>query len=708
MSIIEKIDKAKQIIKDSYNKNSGNVFISFSGGKDSTVLLHIARSIYPDIKAVYSNTTNEDLDVVKYVKTFNNIITVFPKMNFKTVIKTHGFPLVSKEVSQKVNELKHTRSVKLENTRLNGDDKGNGKLPIKWRFLAKEKFDVTHKCCNILKKEPLENWAKENGNPKPIIALMADESSLRKQLSLYGKDDGKKVYPFLKTGWTESDIWEYAKLNNIRFAECYYDKHINGILVKAEKRTGCTFCGFGIHLESESRFEKQKLKRPKHYKNMMSLSNNGIPFSYAIEKVIKKDTYMPLLNLNDYSILDTQEDDNNIYLKLFNETIPCGCKHCDHTFYTKKGTREQFYYDLPVRGKRVGLTIVVQGYKCRKCNKYFQDDMPMISKSHNMTDRLLDYIQERALSKPFTHISEETGVSESNIRNIFKKFVKSLENKVSYKTPKYLGIDEIHLAGRARAVFTNIEKKAIIDIHKNRNKDTVLKYLRTLDNNSVKVVAMDMWKPYKDSVNTVFPDATIVIDKFHVLRLANQAVETYRKELRKSLSHKQRNDLKGDRFLLLKRKNTLTEKDQFILSYWNNNFPSLSKIYELKEQFFNIYEANTKDEAYKLYEQFEVSLTDDIKHYFKDLIRAVSNWHIEIFNYFDYPVTNAYTESMNSVIRHIDRMGRSYSFETIRAKMIYAVKKEKIKVDKKNDEKEIGIDILRLSRKVKNWDSEYV
>lgn len=138
MNIIEKIDKAKQIIINSYNKNNGNVFVSFSGGKDSTVLLHITRTIYPDIKAVYSNTTNVDLDVVKYVKTFDNIITVFPKMNFKTVAKTYGFPLVSKEVSQKVNELKHTRSLKLESTRLNGDCKGNGKLPIKWRFLAKK------------------------------------------------------------------------------------------------------------------------------------------------------------------------------------------------------------------------------------------------------------------------------------------------------------------------------------------------------------------------------------------------------------------------------------------------------------------------------------------------------------------------------------------------------------------------------------------
>lgn len=70
---------------------------------------------------------------------------------------------------------------------------------------------------------------------------MADENNLRKQLFLYGKDDGKKVYPFLKTGWTESDIWEYAKINNIRFDECYYDRYIDGILIKSEKEQVALF-----------------------------------------------------------------------------------------------------------------------------------------------------------------------------------------------------------------------------------------------------------------------------------------------------------------------------------------------------------------------------------------------------------------------------------------------------------------------------------
>ena len=111
----------------------------------------------------------------------------------------------------------------------------------------------------------------------------------------------------------------------------------------------------------------------------------------------------------------------------------------------------------------------------------------------------------------------------------------------------------------------------------------------------------------------------------------------------------------------------------------------------LKEQFFEIYDAKSKEEAYTRYSEFENQLTQEIKHYWYETTRAVGNWHNEIFAYFDYPVTNAYTEVMNSVIRHVDRMGRSYSFETIRAKMLYTKSIHKTKRPKMNKHYDKGV-----------------
>ncbi len=419
-----------------------------------------------------------------------------------------------------------------------------------------------------------------------------------------------------------------------------------------------------------------------------------------------------------YKILKQEELDHDIFFHLETLEKHTKCILCNSEDVRKKDKLKNFYFDISSRGKRVGLTIHAQRYYCKSCKRSFREVLPKIHPKHNMTERLVMYINEKSLQRPFTHLAEEIGCTEGTIRKIFKAHRDTLAAGIRFKTPKVMGIDEIHLAKRARAVITNIEEKTIIEMFRDRNKTTIIKYLQGLENSHVVLnVAIDMWKPYRDAVNGVLPHSVVVIDKFHVVKMANFALEKYRKELRASLTTKQRIDLKNDRFLLLKRKNTLSPKEELIVSYWENNYPILAKMYLLKERFFEIYEATSKEEAYTRYSEFKNQLTQDIKHYWNDVIRAVGNWHHEIFAYFDYPVTNAYTEAMNSVIRHVDRMGRSYSFETIRAKMLYTKsihKTQRPKMSKKYDfdtptstlkekieETNYGVDIEKLVKEIK-------
>jgi len=719
LTLEDKIKLAEDEIKKHYQLNDGNIFVSFSGGKDSTVLRHIALKLYPDLKVVFSDTTNELHEVYQFVKSFNNVVWCRPTISFIDSVKLHGFPLVSKEVSHLVWQLKNIQSSKTKKLRMYGNNNGVGKVPEKWKFLAEQRFDLNNKCCQRLKKDPLEKFSKETGL-KPMIAIMSGESRLRKQLAMYGKDDGNHCYPFLRTGWTDQDIWEYADKFNIRFAECYYDRYVGDIFLKGENRTGCEYCGFGIHLEENSRFNRSRLLTPKRYKKMMGLENNGVKFSEAIDIVMKKELPVPVLGLYGYEIVKFEEEEHDIHIELKHLHDKKKCKHCNSSSMRKKGKRNQFYFDTPMRGKRVGLHIEVQGYLCNDCNKFSQAYLPFMSETHSMTDRLVEYIKNNSLQRPFTHLANEIGVSEGIIRKMFKSHVASLSEIYKFETPKVMGIDEIHLSGRARAVITNIEEKTIIEMFKDRNKTTIIKYLESLENPYVVLnVAIDMWKPYKDSVNQVLPDAVVVIDKFHVIKMANEALERCRKDIKRSLTHKQRLDLKNDRFLLLKRKHALIDKESFMVSYWENNYPNLAKMYYLKEQFFEIYDAKTKEDAYDRYAKFEAKLTQDVKPYWTALVRAVGNWHNEIFAYFDYPVTNAYTEAMNSVIRHVDRMGRSYSFETIRAKMLYSKsihKTQKPKIDKRRSMKrdtvvemgKVGYGLPTFARKVevKNYGAD--
>lgn len=415
-SLEQKVKDAEAILKKAHIKHEGKLFINFSGGKDSTILRHISLNIFPDLPVVFSNTTNEMAEIIKYVKTFPNVITVKPKMSFFQVIEKHGFPLVSKEVSQKVSELKHTNGAVTRNTRFQGDKKGNGKTPNKWRFLAEKDFDVTHKCCKILKKDPLDKWAKEK-QLKPIIGLMADESKLRQQLALFGDENSDKIYPFLRTGWSEQDIWDYAELHNIRFAECYYEQTINGIIVPPKNRTGCEFCAFGITLEKNDRFERSKIVSPKRFEKAMKVENNGVTFKEAID-LVKNNIHKPIMDLYGIKLKDEIKHPTK-KITSFNTDITTSnkkCPHCESKNFSKNFGYQMNYFDSPSNdGDIRNVYLKGHGYDCNSCSLPFHDDLHMFNPKLGVTNRLIEYVHQKvdfsSLEKIFESYYSEISTS---------------------------------------------------------------------------------------------------------------------------------------------------------------------------------------------------------------------------------------------------------------------------------------------------------
>lgn len=175
----EKIQITIARIIEWYEYWNGQVYVSFSGGKDSTVLLDIVRSIYPDVVAVYVDTGLEYKEVRDFVKTVDNVIWLKPKMNFKQVIQKYGYPLISKEQSQYINEYRTTKSEKLRNIRWNGNKYGRGKISEKWKFLVDAPYLTSFKCCDVMKKTPSKKFENESGL-HPFIGTMTEESALRK------------------------------------------------------------------------------------------------------------------------------------------------------------------------------------------------------------------------------------------------------------------------------------------------------------------------------------------------------------------------------------------------------------------------------------------------------------------------------------------------------------------------------------------------
>ena len=291
-----KIIMTQQRIRQWYEHWDGQVYVSFSGGKDSTVLKHIVDGMYDDVPALFVNTGLEYPEIQKFAMTQKNVVTVRPKMRFDEVLKKYGYPVVSKDVAMTVRTAKYNKDTyrfkKLAGTAT--DKEGNPSMynMPKWAFLMDAPFDTSSKCCDVMKKRPIHQYEKETGR-KPIIGTMAQES--RNRYVSWLKNgcnafEAKKPTSQPLSFWTEQDVLHYIKMFNVPYCSVYGD-----IVVREEKtedsvkgqmtiydaldeyeeailettgcnRTGCIFCMFGCHLEKEpNRFQMLKETHPRQY-----------------------------------------------------------------------------------------------------------------------------------------------------------------------------------------------------------------------------------------------------------------------------------------------------------------------------------------------------------------------------------------------------------------------------------------------------------
>lgn len=305
-----KIVMTQRRIRQWYDYWDGEVYVSFSGGKDSTVLKHIVDNtpgVY-DVPAVFVNTGLEYPEIQRFVKDikagkwdcFNsNVEIIRPEMRFDEVIKKYGYPAISKEVSETIYYARHSKSEHFKTTRvqrLNGEllDNCGNKSQFncdKWKFMLDAPFEVHNHCCAVMKKKPSKQYARETGR-KPIIGTLADESRLRYQQWLRNgcnAFDAKKPSSQPMSFWTEQDVLHYIKKFNVPYCPVYGDIRVKPPADAEEgqmnvidylgcyepedtlettgcDRTGCIFCMFGCHLEKEpNRFQRLKETHPRQY-----------------------------------------------------------------------------------------------------------------------------------------------------------------------------------------------------------------------------------------------------------------------------------------------------------------------------------------------------------------------------------------------------------------------------------------------------------
>lgn len=391
-----------------------------------------------------------------------------------------------------------------------------------------------------------------------------------------------------------------------------------------------------------------------------------------MDKTTSSDHLNGLLDIPELEVIDLTED-NNTGDYAFHTVIKhptTECAFCKKNSIVKNGKYHRFLRDINIRGHRVGILVTGTRYYCRICHRSFVDRLLCAGESDKTTLRLKEYITAESLKKPFLQIEKELDIKSTTIKRYFKEYVADKEKDYVRYSPDVLGIDEAHLSKGMRGVIVDGTQHNVIELLPDRKIDTIKKYFSSLpEPNNIKVVTMDMWRPYKEAVNECLPYASIVIDKFHVIKEMHDLLNKYKNEV---LAQKRPCRIKNSKikYLISYKASNLSVEQIEELSAVFDAYPELETAYGVKEAFHEIYDCNDRASALNAYDNWKAAFPSELNT-MRPIIGTVENWRQEIFNYFDYNYTNAITESLNGLIKHLERAGRGYSFDVLRAKVLF-------------------------------------
>ena len=361
-----------------------------------------------------------------------------------------------------------------------------------------------------------------------------------------------------------------------------------------------------------------------------------------------------LLNLQDVIITKIQHFESHILiytqLPVKSHICPC-CKQ--ETSYIHDYRKRQIK-DISAFGKHVTLIHNHRRYVCKHCGKRFAEDNPFAPRYYRVTLRLINEIFKKAESeRSFTSIANEVNLSVSTVIRFF--------DMLAYDTPKelpqVLSIDEFKgNTGKEKyqVIITNPADGTVLDILPDRKQSHLISYFKQWEReerNTVKFFVSDMWKPYAELSEIYLKEATQLVDKYHYVRQVIWAFERVRKKIQKKYGKENRLLFKHSKKVLTMRRSKLkpeqVEKVEYLL-YFNDD---LRSAYYLKELFYEILDCKDKNKGKELLSKWILIAQNSRLKDYQDCATTLQNWSKSIFNTFDYPYTNGFTEGCNNKIK---------------------------------------------------------
>ncbi len=396
-----------------------------------------------------------------------------------------------------------------------------------------------------------------------------------------------------------------------------------------------------------------------------------------------------------------------------NKTVVCpNCKSTNTVFSGYSRTR--LVHDVTRNFNRVDILVKPQLCRCNECDNRFLMPVEGIIENRQMTTRLYEYLKKECFLQPHTALASLSGFSVESIQNIMDEQIELYEEHRRQNPPQaptVLGIDEKHITHKMRGTLVDVESGVLLDMLENNKAETMKNGIKSLANwdRNIKVVTTDMNNSYISWLEKLLPNATIVIDKFHIIqdiqRKINETLPklyNYRKQLIECISDSKEKArqaaildiVKVNKYLFKFSSESIVinaKKATQLATVMNEfrEFAFLRNLYAIVEEMYN---KVTREEAEKVWETWEQYLPPTGKKQYKDWcdtydfeeelfkpFQSFSHTSFKrfkpyILNYFNEGCrfTNAVTEGLNNNIERINRVGNGYTFHHLRAKALYA------------------------------------
>lgn len=391
----------------------------------------------------------------------------------------------------------------------------------------------------------------------------------------------------------------------------------------------------------------------------------------------------------DYQYHATEYKGNAIYLKLKNISLkPVKCPHCGGTHVIKYGVIHRDIHNLPIGPKRTFLSLTIQRYECKDCEKVFQADIPFthgnVSYTYKFSRYILDLLR---LGATISDVAKHLGVGWDMVKDMHKRYLKRKYSHPDLSKVKRIGIDEfaVRKGHVYKTIVVDLDTGRIIYVGDGRGSDSLTAFWKRIKRNNIKIelVTSDMSAAYISSVMENAPKAIHVYDKFHVVEKVTEAVDKVRRSLwNQEKDEEKRKVIKGSRWLLLTK-----DKDKFddyaknrLENILQTNEP-LYKAYYLKEDLDQIWTQLNKEEAEKQLQYWckraqESKLLPMIK-----VANMLLSKRTGILAWYDCKVTNAILEGTNNKIKVLKRKAYGYRDDEYFKLLLLGMKDETVKSD---------------------------